>query len=298
MMTSSTTTNNAMLEDPGETPLLPPELERHIFELTAISRPLSSLNLILVASRVKLWVEPLLYRTMAINTRTIPGMPSCTVAEFKRIARTKSRSFLASAVRNLLVCRVKTVETKAILSACPGVVNLYVVSYGALFEHTDPPDRDLPLRRLYCDMMILPAAEPFTHSSFRHITHLELFSHVDDFDPHDAAGSAWTQLGAMQNLTHLAVNDGLSVALCAHLLNICMSVRALLVLVDPEPSPPVVRQVTDDVRFVVLSVPDFVADWQRGVLTGRDYWTRVDDFIAKRRAGEIDSDIFLLPDEN
>jgi hypothetical protein len=36
-------------------PILPPELERGIFEICAISRPVSIPNLMLVAQRVKEW---------------------------------------------------------------------------------------------------------------------------------------------------------------------------------------------------------------------------------------------------
>jgi hypothetical protein len=36
-------------------PILPPELEREIFEICAISRPASIPNLMLVAQRVKEW---------------------------------------------------------------------------------------------------------------------------------------------------------------------------------------------------------------------------------------------------
>ncbi|KAJ7622098.1 hypothetical protein FB45DRAFT_121814 [Roridomyces roridus] len=42
-------------------PSLPPELERDLFELAAYTRPRSIPKLMLVAWRVKAWVEPLLY---------------------------------------------------------------------------------------------------------------------------------------------------------------------------------------------------------------------------------------------
>ncbi|KAJ7879703.1 hypothetical protein B0H13DRAFT_1571256, partial [Mycena leptocephala] len=48
-------------------PLLPPELERIIFELAAFVNPASMPSLLLVAPRVKIWIEPLLYETLIIT---------------------------------------------------------------------------------------------------------------------------------------------------------------------------------------------------------------------------------------
>ncbi|KAJ7629850.1 hypothetical protein B0H17DRAFT_1091096 [Mycena rosella] len=49
------------------TPALPPELERQIFEICALFRPVSIPKLMLVAWRVKQWIEPILYRTVVIG---------------------------------------------------------------------------------------------------------------------------------------------------------------------------------------------------------------------------------------
>ncbi|KAJ7121829.1 hypothetical protein C8R43DRAFT_1136349 [Mycena crocata] len=53
-------------------PVLPVELEREIFEIAAHSRPRSVPTLVLVASRVKVWVEPFLYRTIFLDAYTQP----------------------------------------------------------------------------------------------------------------------------------------------------------------------------------------------------------------------------------
>ncbi|KAJ7762894.1 hypothetical protein B0H16DRAFT_1528085 [Mycena metata] len=45
-------------------PAFPPELERLVFEMAAHARPPTIPTFMRVARRVKIWVEPLLYRTL------------------------------------------------------------------------------------------------------------------------------------------------------------------------------------------------------------------------------------------
>ncbi|KAJ6550049.1 hypothetical protein B0H19DRAFT_1160293 [Mycena capillaripes] len=47
--------------------ILPPELERLIFEIAALESPKSMPALILVARRVQIWIEPLLYGVLALT---------------------------------------------------------------------------------------------------------------------------------------------------------------------------------------------------------------------------------------
>jgi hypothetical protein len=39
---------------------------------------------------------------------------------------------------------------------------------------------------------------------------------------------------------------------------------------------------------------DGIADWQRGVLAGIDYWVRADEHIGRRLSGEVDRESYLL----
>ncbi|KAJ6571193.1 hypothetical protein B0H19DRAFT_1372372 [Mycena capillaripes] len=48
-------------------PRLLPELEREIFEIAAVSRPMSISTLMLIAGRISDWVEPPLYRVVIIT---------------------------------------------------------------------------------------------------------------------------------------------------------------------------------------------------------------------------------------
>ncbi|KAF7318478.1 hypothetical protein HMN09_00357000 [Mycena chlorophos] len=243
-------------------PRLPPELERQIFETAALNRPICVPSLALVASRVREWIEPILYRTLVINTRPIPGFPVCSVADFRSIVNTRSSAFLRAAVKTVIAVRVLSADGKLMLRHFTGLETFYIISYDALWpDHNDEDTAfECPrLTRLYCDMTVLHRqAEdpPFAHPSLRGITHLEIFTHL--FDTHEV--HEWRALSALPCLTHLALNDDLTVELRAYILGgVCPALQVFLLLVEPEPYPTqfVKSLATDDVRFVVATVSGF-----------------------------------------
>ncbi|KAJ7461189.1 hypothetical protein FB451DRAFT_1405047 [Mycena latifolia] len=86
-------------------PALPLDLERHIFEITALSRPVLIPRLMLVAWRVKEWAEPLLYRTITTSdaSRIVhdENYPLLTSAAMLLALEKKPATFFRDAVRNL-----------------------------------------------------------------------------------------------------------------------------------------------------------------------------------------------------
>ncbi|KAJ7443899.1 hypothetical protein B0H11DRAFT_452304 [Mycena galericulata] len=81
---------------------VPPELERQIFEISALSRPRAIPRLMLAAWRVKEWVEPLLYRTIVLKYGPrADHYPAFTVDILLTSIRSKP-AFFRDAVRNLL----------------------------------------------------------------------------------------------------------------------------------------------------------------------------------------------------
>ncbi|KAJ7120747.1 hypothetical protein C8R43DRAFT_79800 [Mycena crocata] len=59
------------------TPLFPPDIEREIFEITARESRSTIPGLVLVAQRVKFWLEPILYRTLRVrDTERHPDQPA------------------------------------------------------------------------------------------------------------------------------------------------------------------------------------------------------------------------------
>ncbi|KAJ7473839.1 hypothetical protein B0H11DRAFT_2195509 [Mycena galericulata] len=258
---------------------LPLELEEAIFVLSAVSRPVSIPNLILVAWRVKHWVEPLLYRTLVINAAPIDDLPSCSVDAFIGITRT-NQAMLLKSVRNLMLRNTSSDDAESIISACSGVQNLYITN---VLLHTStrmyfPGHDTMPLTRLYCDRgdIFVPHYPRFAHPLFANITHLELF-HLDN--------ESRKGLALLPRLTHLAYADDInSLWPWKQLLEECKSLRVLICVCWPLPrhDPPVV----EDPRFVMMLVEGYIADWQRGILTGRDFWTRAEEFIAKRTSSQ------------
>ncbi|KAF7369482.1 hypothetical protein MVEN_00277900 [Mycena venus] len=84
--------------------MLPLELERDIFELCALSWPISIPKLMLVARCVKEWVEPLLYRIIALGPYgTVTGNPCFTDNIISSAIHQKPPTFFHSAVRHLML---------------------------------------------------------------------------------------------------------------------------------------------------------------------------------------------------
>ncbi|KAJ6499499.1 hypothetical protein DFH09DRAFT_1376043 [Mycena vulgaris] len=283
-----------MAEGLPVSPTLPLDLERKIFELTALSRPVCIPNLMRVAWRVQHWVEPLLYRTLIVGPAdTIDGIPPCTFERFAHIANTKSASFLHDSVRNLLIVPIPIDHIKATLSAFTGVVNLWITSD---LEASDcyTAVRFMTLRHFYCDFRNFEV-ESFTQT-FTHLTHLELFNGSDDDDPDPAP---WASLTRLINLTHLAVDTSNVLSVCPYLLDACKSLRALIFLgPGPRYLPAKLQVLAADPRSIGMRRNDYFGDWQRAILHGCDCWARADAFIAKRVSREIDRHAFWLSDED
>ncbi|KAJ6533885.1 hypothetical protein DFH09DRAFT_1181010 [Mycena vulgaris] len=188
-----------MVEGLTVSPTLPLDLERKIFERTALSRPVCIPNLMRVAWRVQHWVEPLLYRTLVVGPAdTIDGIPPCTFERFAHIANTKSASFLHDSVRNLIIVPIPVDDIKVALSVFTGV-------YTAV--------RSMALRHFYCIFRNF-GVESFTYT-FTHLTHLELLNGSDDDDPDRAP---WASLTRLTNLTYLVIDTSNVLSVCPYLL--------------------------------------------------------------------------------
>ncbi|KAJ7461194.1 hypothetical protein FB451DRAFT_490414 [Mycena latifolia] len=284
--------------DPSSPPAFPPELERQIFEICALSRPVAIPRLMLVAWRVKQWVEPLFYRTLTIASededglKMVKGFPVFPTEVIFSAIKTRPATFFRDSVRNLLLHDDLAGAFTAILSVCTGVENLWLTSV----EDDLSVLASLPLKHLYAILDPIFRIFPPTHPVFSRLTHLELFDSAVDT-------TIWSsRLPLIPQLTHLAFNDPALLDICPHLLQTCTTL-SVLVCYDPWRSfrsgSTVARALSSDVRFVVMNFPDFLLDWRLGAHTGLDYWSRAESFIAKRRSGEINaSECKLFEDES
>ncbi|KAJ7362449.1 hypothetical protein DFH08DRAFT_323230 [Mycena albidolilacea] len=136
-------------------PNLPNDLEREIFKISAVSRPLCIPTLMLVAWRVKVWVEPTLYRTIVIwqsarfapTPTPIEGHPTFYRKTLIPIIKSKPLPFFRDSVRHLLIHQIPEEDTQGqfILSACSGLEDLCVFELHPLSSHS----QHFPLKRLY-----------------------------------------------------------------------------------------------------------------------------------------------------
>ncbi|KAJ7158001.1 hypothetical protein C8R43DRAFT_1105795 [Mycena crocata] len=286
-------------------PILPPELERYIFELLAIFRPVSIPKLMRVAWRVNHWLEPLLYRTLVIGCDPIDGLPACSLETFRRIADTKSESFLRDTVRNVIVKLVSSRISRDIITTFTGIENLFIIAVGELHTSAHPAPlglEALPLRHLYCDAEDLfdpTRIQALYLPCFSHITHLELFEALEgDAVQYDDAQTYYAVFADLPRLTHLAFDTTDILPVCETLLQVCKTLCVLVILRIPRIYPEVdMARLAADPRFVMMVVEHYAEDWQRGVLTGEDYWRRAEAFISQRLSGQIDRRTFYLEED-
>ncbi|KAF7293778.1 hypothetical protein HMN09_01173200 [Mycena chlorophos] len=113
-------------------PLLPPELEHKIFELTAIAHPDSKPNFLLVARRAYVWVQPLLWRTLSV--------PKFDYTRALRQNPAHARTLLAHTERAIM--RIPTwqhdfvYELLTVLSMCPSLTRLAFDRYSNRIHRT------------------------------------------------------------------------------------------------------------------------------------------------------------------
>ncbi|KAJ6582371.1 hypothetical protein B0H19DRAFT_1118189 [Mycena capillaripes] len=167
-----------------------------------------------------------------------------------------------------------------------------------------------------------------TEPLFVSVTHLTLLNTA----LHDRVPESWAHwtlgLPALPALTHLCVTDNIAKAIIPHVFTACPRLQAFVAFPWTEPIPrweqerartssevaeemsrrasiAVTRngarmvmfqrmvRTTPDVRVVLMAVPDFFDAWERGVRSGNDMWTRVEQFIVRKRRGEIEGRCFL-----
>ncbi|KAJ7171305.1 hypothetical protein C8R46DRAFT_1262592 [Mycena filopes] len=303
--------NPALAESlPG--PRLPLELERLIFEVAALSRPIGIPTLMLVAWRIKNWVEPLLYRVLCIGDNIDAckkyGFPVITPEVLCRAFDSRLPTLFARGVESLLVnChpgRLSSATLSAILSACPAITTLCTYYSSPVKGSLEAMASLRTLRRLSLNVwgLFSPADVDFAHPLFQNITHLELFEDWDDELAAEVDFSLYTAIIDLPSLSHIAFNN---TSLCNAMeplfltharlrCFVCLSFRGYmsetrLASLLPGPHRP---------EFVHISQTEVVGDWIRGVQTGEDYWALAEEFIAAKRAGKVDLSRYMISDDD
>ncbi|KAJ6495187.1 hypothetical protein C8R45DRAFT_164190 [Mycena sanguinolenta] len=268
-------------------PRLPPELEHRIFQIAALARPVGIPALMLVARRVKIWVEPILYRVVFLNGPTVIykkdlrdlGLPIFTV---DALEERSPNSF--GHVRHLCIDDAFVGDTalEGWLLACIGATNLY--AWITCSPHVIPLISSFTnVQYLTIDVRALcGTAVPLP--LFLTVTHLELLDFTDDGTQ---LKSVCRNILLIPRLTHIALNSSLDSNLSHAALRANTQLQCI-VFVSPATSLDA-SPLLDDDRFVCIDEElDYYKDWLNGAVFGEDLWSFADAFLAARRAGIIE----------
>ncbi|KAF8911212.1 hypothetical protein CPB85DRAFT_1434968 [Mucidula mucida] len=252
---------------------LPPELERDIFEMCVRNDLTTAPALTLVAKRVRMWVEPMLYESITI------GRPTVDDALLMRTFTSTPVAFFASAVKNLcLTRRVPNDAARYVLEACSSVQRL--ACWVDRLENHGLGDLIVPktsLQELSCGMSVvrLLTARSLECPWVSRLTHLELIMFDIEF----------VQLSTFPQLTHFSLLVGYFEAVVGDLITFisatCASISVISVQFEEADQPELVFPWSTDPR-VVLSLRDRsepTRAWTRG-----DRWTTVENVIEDRKA--------------
>ncbi|CAK5267255.1 unnamed protein product [Mycena citricolor] len=278
------------MENPPAVMPLPPELELQIVKTLALACPSEIPRLVLVARRFHVWLQGLLYRTIVND-------PECDI---------EGLPIPAAHTQPLRPPLRRARDWGPVVAACPAVRNVYLgcntaAGYRALLAGL------AHLEQLHCGSFDLPW-DANTHTHTHTHTHvLGALTHLELFDRRTVPLAETRVLARMcPRLTHLAVNDHFpELSECEAISKTCPVLEAL-VLIWPMESEAEELEGGDllgedvavgraDVRAVVALLPHACErDWQQGCLTGMDFWSAADEFIALRRSGGVDGELSLL----
>nr|GAT51495.1 predicted protein [Mycena chlorophos] len=268
-------------------PFFPPELERKIFEEAAYLHAALIPVLLLVAQRVFLWMEPLMYRTLTVRDH----LPQ--YERFLEIFLLKSPAFLTAAVRHIhfdsSAASINTAgKTYAeILARCPGITHV-----GTTVVFTGPRAREaltvLPnLTHLTTNLNgLFPDSKSVNprHAILANVTHLNLH---DSMAQYHARENIWDAIPYIPRLTHLRMkSSGLEPTLLEQLLESCPNLHVLLLTTGKSSEAFTVL----DPRLVWGYVTDhydlFWEDWMRNVRGEVDMWLLAEEMVQRRTLGQ------------
>ncbi|KAK7051751.1 hypothetical protein R3P38DRAFT_2857197 [Favolaschia claudopus] len=259
----------------SSSPVLPLELEMTIFKLCALSLPVFIPKLMLVAHRVKEWVEPILYHTICIcaDGWSAPEFPRFTQDTVASLITQKPAAFFRKHVHHLtLIDETADGENgKLLLAMCSDAENLWI---GYTDNTWVPLVEYLPLKRLDIDLELFLSLEP-TQPIFSRLTHLTL--------DQPAAASA---LARLPMLSHLALSWQHDHA-AEYSQDLALETLVVFIVLSSSPSKLAAKEeiveLAKDLRFVIMPLQSFIRDWHSGIRNGKDYWSDAEAFVAMRQ---------------
>ncbi|KAJ7615205.1 hypothetical protein DFH06DRAFT_1239827, partial [Mycena polygramma] len=272
-----------------DSPVFPRELEREIFETMALMHPGKIPTLLRVARRVLFWIEPLLFRVISVTPENSEIVPALLKA-----MDCKPPGFFHG-VRHIILPMEYSDEifphedAQRLLKLCNRLI-----SFAYDFYDTSRGPNLLPLLAALHPQRLLrrarhlfgTAALDLKHPLFHSVTHLDLIGLT-------GVGDVLEQVTTLTTLTHLSVSRSsprrrvLAVlGKCPHLM--LLLVKAISIVQWAAYSEEHIPHVYD-VRFVEGTYPSRWTDWQAGAKGLSDSWAQADDFVARKRKGEIEA---------
>ncbi|KAF8212633.1 hypothetical protein K438DRAFT_1804874 [Mycena galopus ATCC 62051] len=283
--------------------LVPLDVEREIFETAAMQHPTLIPTLLRVCHRVHTWIEPVLYRVLVLSNLKATCLPA---------ARSKSPTFLKSAVRHVLFSASAAETIKDALRECTGIISLFIdgeLNFNTLpfVEKMRPRKLDLSVPEAN-DAAAQWAKSMLMHSLFLSVTHLELYRDpsrhpgVQGDDQHWK--DSWSLLATLPALTHLCLSLDLSRQILRPALAECPRLSVGITAfwssynTDIGDASEFAQEVSTiiDPRIVVMVVDDYEEDWKTGACGGKDFWERAEEFVVRKLKGEIEKTCHLLDD--
>ncbi|KAJ7607650.1 hypothetical protein DFH06DRAFT_214894 [Mycena polygramma] len=187
---------------------LPSELERTIFEIAALSCTTDIPNLVLVAARVKEWVEPLLYHIVIIRSHSVVHLfPMGGFPVLCPEIMHEPRKLLKKSARHLFLSTTSRsnddVDAFAvILRACDNITNLFL--HYTRDSCWDALRIQKQVRRLTIGVMDRSRLN-ITDPLLQNLTHLEVLDRSWLYHRIDIVSACATLL-TLSNLTHFAMD--------------------------------------------------------------------------------------------
>ncbi|KAF8181945.1 hypothetical protein K438DRAFT_1975886 [Mycena galopus ATCC 62051] len=270
-------------------PAFPPEIEREVFEIAALMHPGTIPALLRVARRVRIWIEPLLYRVIYIKAESEP----MTLALIEAM-NSKPPEFFRNAVRHLILATAPDdnfqIDGTRLLRLCQDIIT-FIASDSFLDAALLPILAEMRIQRLSLRLGVLFRPEPinFAHALFQHVTHLDFLDtyRVEEVLP---------DVRLVPVLTHLCVDTSVPWDSILRVLEECPGLQLLLVQWYHQDQSYASAKTPHayDIRFVIGTYSNFWEDCESGVRGGPDLWTEADDFVARKRTGEIEATRYWL----
>ncbi|KAJ7204043.1 hypothetical protein GGX14DRAFT_569640 [Mycena pura] len=136
----------------------------------------------------------------------------------------------------------------------------------------------------------------FDHPLFTNVTHLDIALHLR-FEDLECAWAKWRPLTSLPKLTHLALSSQLAHEILPQLLTECPGLTLFMIrfwVLAEAVEFTQTLSVADPRVVVVHALANFLMDWKGGAYGDDDFWARGDQFVLRKRTGEILSTQYLL----